>query len=134
MTAYISYKLSHQPKSLSMRDIWFPTATVFMITAIAIMFIKPYKTAYKNFLDAILLSNLALFCYMIASEVPYVLHLARILLISPIATLTVVITFKVAGKFFNALLEKCCRCKAHTSSMFQRLKLTFYRTLYRLAT
>lgn len=128
MTAYISHKLLYPPKSLSLKGIWFPTATVFMITALAIVFIKPYKIAYKNYLDALLLSNLALFCYMIASEVPYVLHLARILFISPMAALTAIITFKMVGKVkmftdFSSLQDKCCRCKIHTNSMFSRLRL-----------
>ena len=42
--------------------IWFPIGAVFMITALTVALIKPYQKNYMNYLDALLLSNIALCC------------------------------------------------------------------------
>ena len=72
---------------------WISAGTVFFIMALFIALIKPYKVTYMSFLDIFLFSNLALTLYLFATSVPYMLHVARILLLSPIAGFLLIIFY-----------------------------------------
>ena len=50
-------------------EIWFPCGTVFMLTALMIALVKPYQKAYMSYIDVLLLSNLALCCFVTTSKV-----------------------------------------------------------------
>ena len=49
-------------------EIWFPCGTVFMLTALMIALVKPYQKAYMSYIDVLLLSNLALCCFVTTSK------------------------------------------------------------------
>lgn len=91
---------------------WFPVGTVFLITPLTI---KPYQKAYMNYLDTLLLSNLALCCYVMTSEIHVLLITRIILFLTPIAIFiltTLVRKFCKVSKShnFKALSHKCYNC------------------------
>ena len=65
-------------------DLWFTRGVIFFITALIISSFKPYRKAYMNHMDTLLLLNLALLCYVMSSDPNHsnltVLTLPRILL------------------------------------------------------
>ena len=90
LSAYIIRKILSSHRSFA--GVWISAGTAFFIVALIIALIKPYKATHMNYLDTFLLSNLALMLYLIAARVPYMIHVARILLLSPIVGL-LLITF-----------------------------------------
>ena len=93
-----------------MKDVWFPVGTVCLITALTIAFIRPYKKTYVNYLEALLLSNLALLGFVISSEF-HMLLAARILFLTPIAMFFMMILRKFQLLInFKALSQKCYNC------------------------
>ena len=85
LTGLISYKILNTStvRKSSMSVIMFPIGTVFLINALTLASVKPYRTAYMNYVSTLLLANLALLCYLMTSEMP-VLLIARVFLLVPI--------------------------------------------------
>ena len=92
IVAFLSYKFLNV-NGWSLSVIWCPEGTVFMVTALIIALIKPYQKVYMNYLDALLLSNLSLFCYVLTSGAPVVdlLLISKILPWFPISTFTLAV-------------------------------------------
>ena len=82
--------------------IWFPIGTVFMITALTVALIKPYQKNYMNYLDALLLSNIALCCLVLKAEIR-VLMIIRLLFFTPILILIFIVFTRM---FFK--VSTCC--------------------------
>ena len=102
--------------------IWFPTVTVLMITALTIALIKPYQKNYMNYLDALLLSNIALCCLVLKAEIR-VLMIIRLLFCSTMLVLNLIVVTKM---FFK--LSTCCNC-----NLWIRLRQTSTHNLQRVA-
>ena len=102
----LSYKLLKVNNNIWMNDaIWFPIGAVFMITALTVALIKPYQRNYMNYLDTLLLSNIAFCCLVLKAEVR-VLMIIRLLFFIPILVLILIVVTKM---FFK--LSTCCnRC------------------------
>ena len=71
--------------------------TIFMITALTLALIKPYRKNYMNYLDALLLSNLVLICFVMTSGIP-VLAIIRVLFLTLIFALILI-------KFLKKILQ-----------------------------
>ena len=85
--------------------VWFPIGTVFVITALTVALIKPYQKNYMNYLDTLLLSNIALCCLVLKAEIR-VLMIIRLLFFSPILVLILIVFTRM---FFK--VSTCCnRC------------------------
>ena len=91
-------------------EIWFPVGTVFLATGLTVALIQPYQRAYMNYLDALLLCNLALFHYVLTSHIP-VLVIIRILFLIPISMLVLFTISRIIFKSSNlqGILRKCCK-------------------------
>ena len=61
-----SYRLlrSYTENIWMINETWFPSGVVFMLTALMIALVKPYQKAYMSYVDVLLLSNLALCCFV----------------------------------------------------------------------
>ena len=101
--------------------VWIPIGTVLMIAALMIALIRPYRKSYMVYLDCLLLTNVALICYVMRSDIPAFL-IVRILVFAPITTLILTVTLTKVLKiwkqhkpaiksniFFNLSCCKCCR-------------------------
>ena len=101
--------LLHQDYSL------FPAATILMLTAMLISFVKPYKETSMNLLDALLLTHLAFVCFFFISSSHNeqfeneVIFKGNLHLFTPIAVFCVV----VSSHKLKALVKRSttkCRC------------------------
>ena len=93
LIACIGRNIQSRSSYQSFAGVWVSASTVLFIVALFIALIKPYKVAYMSYLDTFLLSNLALILYLFATSVPYMLHVTRILLLSPIVGLLLIIFY-----------------------------------------
>ena len=103
----------------SVNGIWFSNGTIVMITALTLALIKPYRKNYMNYLDALLLSNFALICFVMTSGIP-VLAIIRVLFLTPIIAL---ILINFSRRFFKLLSFKHLKRKCYN------IKCTFKRWL-----
>ena len=87
---------------------WYYCGTLFFITTFTITFAKPYRKAYMNYLDALLLSNLALLHFILLAG-SRMLPFARILLVAPILILILTIAFRVVYPCVNRCILKLNR-------------------------
>ena len=76
-------------------EIWFPCGTVFMLTALMIALIKPYQKAYMSYIDVLLLSNLALCCFVTTSKV-FSFLMIKVLFALPMLALILTILLRKA--------------------------------------
>ena len=86
---------------------WYYSGTVFFAIALIVGITKPYKKAYMNYLDTLILSNLAVLYYTFVSEIN-MLPLMRILLAIPILvfiTHMIIKTIKIC--FVGRSLPQC---------------------------
>ena len=109
-------------------DKWIFLGFFFCITSLSMTYIRPYNKAYMNYLDALLLLNIALLSFVLSSRLP-MLQIARILLSMPIALLFLVICSK---KFYGVIkrtvrvhslpskLKYLCRCIEETPSIVEQ--------------
>ena len=87
---------------------WFAIGTVYFITTLAITIAKPYRKAYTNYLDTLLLSNCTILCYVLSSG--FRTHLvAQILITTPIAVFIVSI---ISKKLYGAFKSYKCKLKS----------------------
>ena len=84
--------------------VWFFRGTLFLITAVLIALCRPYKKMYMNVCDTLLLSHLALICYMFSldsrGKQSFVL-IVQVILLFPFAVLILVIFFKLFRKLYS---------------------------------
>ena len=73
---------------------WFAFGTVFFITTLVMTIAKPYRKAYMNYLDTLLLSNCTILCYALLFCFRTQL-VVRILIATPIAVFIVSIVWTV---------------------------------------
>ena len=86
---------------------WFYFGTLFFIAALSVGITKPYKKPYMNYMDVLILSNLALINYILLSEVS-MLQTIRILLATPISVLIIIMVTKLILNAARSLLKFTC--------------------------
>ena len=84
---------------------WFNSGTLFLIAALTVALVKPYQKVYMNYLDTLILSNLALIYYTFLSGVSMLLTI-RILLAIPITVFMLNMVIKLM-RYATKLLSKC---------------------------
>ena len=100
--------------------IWIPIGTVLMIAALMIALIRPYRKSYMVYLDCLLLTNLALLCYLMRSDIPAFL-IVRILFYAPITTLILTVTLTKVWKQHEQATVKSNFCSNFSSCKCCRL-------------
>ena len=111
LTAYFTVLLTHAMNSLYLSvSRWFTIGTVLFFTLLAVTIAKPYRKAYMNYLDTLLLSNYTILCYVLSSEFRTQL-VARILITTPIAVFIVSIILK---KVYNMSKSYMCKLKSQS--------------------
>ena len=89
-------------------EVWFPTGAVFLLTALTIAIVRPYQKAYMSYIDALLLSNLALCCFVMTSKV-FILLVTKILFVPPMVGFILVLLRKAYASIdFKKLFCRCC--------------------------
>ena len=104
---------------------WYYSGTVFFAIALIVGITKPYKRAYMNYLDTLILSNLAVLYYTFVSEVNMLL-LIRILLAIPILvfiTYMIIKTIKIC--FIGRSLSQCTCLKLVMRKIISLKTVTF---------
>ena len=99
---------------------WFYSGTLFLTAALTVALVKPYQKVYMNYLDTLILSNLALIYYTFLSGVSMLLTV-RILLAIPITIFMLIMVIKLM-RYATKPLSKC------TCSMLVIRKLITLRT------
>ena len=89
----ISPLINTQSHSKVYIDKWIFLGTFFCIISLSMTYIRPHKKAYMNYMDALLLLNMALLCFVLFQRIP-MLVIARMLLSLPIVILSLVICLK----------------------------------------
>ena len=104
---------------VTFKFIWIPIGTVFMIAALMIALIRPYRKSYMVYLDCLLLTNLALVSYLMRSDIPAFV-IVRILFFAPITTLILTVTFTKVWKIWKqhkpAIKFNCSKLSCFRSS------------------
>ena len=106
--AFFIVALSRAMSSYLFINRWFANGTVFFITTLAITIAKPYKKAYMNHLDTLLLSNCTILCYVLPFSLRTQL-VVRILITTPIAVFIVSI---ISKKLYGAVKSYKCKLKS----------------------
>ena len=93
-------------------EVWFPSGIVFMLTALVIALVKPYQKAYMSSIDALLLSNLALCCFVATSKV-FAFLTIKLLFALPMLTLILNLLLRKAQlpTILKHLSQCCCKIK-----------------------
>ena len=101
---------------------WYYCGTLFFITTLTIAFTKPYRKAYMNYLDALLLSNHTLLSFIVLAGSHNMVQPLRVLLVAPISILILTIAFKAFYPCINRCISKytCLsqKCRALRSNLF----------------
>ena len=118
----------------TLKVIWIPIGNVLMIAALMIALIRPYRKFYMVYLDCLLLTNVALICYLMRSDIPAFV-IVRILIFAPITTLILTITITKIWKiwkqhkpaiksniFINLSCCKCCKCLLVNKATRERIR------------
>ena len=84
---------------------WYCIGTLFFIAALTIALAKPYQKAYMNYLDILLLSNIALLCFIVLSGSSMLLP-TRILVAAPIVAFILIMVIRVF-RYAIRHLSKC---------------------------
>ena len=87
---------------------WFALGTILFLTTLAMTIAKPYRKAYMNHLNTLLLSNYTILCYVLSSGFRTQL-VARILITTPIAVFIVSVILK---KVYNVSKSYVCKLKS----------------------
>ena len=113
-----SYRLfrSYTENIWMINEIWFPSGVVFMLTALMIALVKPYRKAYMSYVDVLLLSNLALCCFVATSKV-FTFLTIKILFALPI--LTLILTVFLRKVQLSTILNSLLQCFRKLNEMWQ---------------
>ena len=90
------------------KNVWFSIAVSFLIMAVILTVVKPYRKMYMNYMDALLILCIALQFFSMSSGM---FRIARVLIFVPVVSLFLVIAIKVFKKCLlpvKAPLKKCC--------------------------
>ena len=89
-------------------DRWLIRGTIFLVTALLIALCQPYKITCMNVCDTLLLSHIAMFCFILLSGggVKYFDTFIHIFILIPFAILVFVICFKCILKACNSFFIK----------------------------
>ena len=129
LVALFSYKfLQVHPRSIKV--IWFPSGTLFLIIAFFIVLIRPYQKAYMNYVDTLILSYLSLLCFALASELSTTV-IVRTMLFIPITVFVLAIvsskvwkTYQVRIRRFSWAASNCC-CECFLIKQIRSTIVTF---------
>ena len=95
-------------------DPWFISGTIVLLAALLILLCRPYKKMYMNICDTLLLSHLAMACFMLSQKYnKYFVSFMQVLILLPFAVLVFVVCFRLL-------------CKARRSLFTRSLHLTQY--------
>ena len=86
---------------------WFYSGTVFFVTALIVGITKPYKKAYMNYLDIMILSNLAVLYYSFISRVNILLLIRTLLAIPVLVFITYTIIKTITTCLGGRSLSQC---------------------------
>ena len=100
---------------------WYSYGTVFFAAALIVALAKPYQKVYMNYLDSLILFDLALIYYTFLSGAPMV-QAIMILLATPILAFIIIMVIKIIVRYAVRPLSKC------TCSKFVIRKLVTLRT------
>jgi K+-sensing histidine kinase KdpD len=100
----------------NINEIWFPSGVVFMLTALVIALVKPYRKAYMSYVDVLLLSNLALCCFVSTSKV-FTFLTIKILFTLPILTLILTVLLRKAR--LSTILNHLSQCHHKLREIWQ---------------
>ena len=99
-------------------EVWFPIGVIFMLVALTIALIKPYQKACMSYVDSLLLSNLALCCFVATSSVftlNFLTSCKNTLCPPNIDTHSINNSFTIRkaqlSAMFNRLSQCCCKLK-----------------------
>ena len=84
---------------------WFLHGTVFSFIALFVALCRPYKKTYANICDTLILTNLALLCYILSSENDTKDHFAELtqtIILLPFIVLALTITLRLTRKFVRS--------------------------------
>ena len=118
LPSLISPLINTQSHSKVYIDGWILLGIFFCIISLSMTYIRPHKKAYMNYLDALLLLNIALLCFVLFPRIP-MLVIARMLLSLPIVILCLVICLKkihaaikriVKVNLLPSKLKHLCKC------------------------
>ena len=89
-------------------NVWFSIAVSFLIMAVILAVVKPYRKMYMNYMDALLILCIALQLFSMTSGM---FRIARVLVSIPVVALFLLITVKLLKKCVFSVktpLKKCC--------------------------
>ena len=97
------------------------SGVTFLIVALTIALVKPYKKPYANYLDTLILTDLALMCFYYTGSSLFVWQiLPRILLLAPIVIFIAIILLKMIHKIFRLCGIKVSPCQCYKLCVFRR--------------
>ena len=94
---------------------WYTAGSIFLIVALIVALARPYRKAYMNRLDTLILSDLALVYFAFSCGAEMLLAL-RTLLAIPIVAFIIVIIIKIVRRAVRQLSKRAC-----TSNAIQKL-------------
>ena len=90
---------------------WYFSGTLFLAIALMVALARPYRKPYMNYLDVLILSDLALIYYAFSCGAD-MLHCLRILLTIPVFSFTILMIVKITHYVCRPLLK--CSCSKFT--------------------
>ena len=88
-------------------NLLFISGTILLIAALLIALCRPYKKMYMNVCDTLLLSHLAMICFMFSqANIRYFVPFMQVLILLPFAVLVFVVCFKLLCKACRALFNR----------------------------
>ena len=102
---------------------WYHSGTLFFATSLLVGIAKPYKKPYMNYLDSLILSDLALI-YLSFVCGSHLLLPTRILLLIPIAVFSIIMTVKIIRFASKPLLKCTCFKLVMSKRLSLRIKLS----------
>ena len=120
-------------------NFWFIRGSIILITALFISLCRPYKKMYMNVCDTLLLSHLAMICFMLSqTKIKYYIPFIQGLILLPFAVLVLVVCFRIlctARRFLNRSLRlthylpHCCMKADTDDSSCSYKELKVFRSL-----
>ena len=94
-------------------DPWFISGTIVLLAALLIVLCRPYKKMYMNVCDTLLLSHLAMICFMLSQKNnKYFVPFMQVLFLLPFAILVFVVCFRLFCKARRSLFNRS-QCLTH---------------------
>ena len=92
-------------------DLWFTRGTFFLFAVVLIALCRPYKKMYMNVCDTLLLSHLAMICFLLSQrKIKYYVEVMQSLFLFPFAVFALVMFLKLLCKIhFSHLIKSLCQ-------------------------